>query len=150
LFRRNVACAVVAPLLKKISGCADTITGSIWMIAHENLDAAGGPFDCEGINYANAVSAAGDCAANPFSIGCDGHWRECLVPSDCTVFQDPEVESAAAELGCALGSEEGPTCKFASSPGLLFVSGRERDMTISVAQQLQRWHWLAKAKARGT
>jgi hypothetical protein len=148
-FRRNIACHLLPPLMQELTRCniGGPITSSAWLIAHENPDAAATSFDCTSIEYANAVSVTGgDCAANPISVGCDGHWRECLDASDCPVETNPELSEslATSTLGCAFGHvDDTGSCQFASSPGLLFVSGRERDMALSVAQQLQMWHWLA-------
>ena len=86
-FRRNVMCAMLPSLLQKLDHCNDKLDdNSVWVVAHENPDSTEGPFDCESISYANAISAPGDCAANPFSVGCDGHWRECMEGPDCPVF----------------------------------------------------------------
>jgi hypothetical protein len=174
MFRRNYFCDLLPSIMQQIAHCntgADNPAQVVWQVVHQDpADAQmGSIFDCDVVahaNLANLISTTGDCAHDPGSTGCDGHWRECQESSHCHILQKcGEVPALAANSSlCQLPDEAiEASCPFPgghehdvlsevdvcphwrTNPGLLMASGREKDMAISLIEELQKWYWLALA-----
>jgi hypothetical protein len=148
LYRRALGCEIFPALLQELTHCDDgnpgqTGQGTAWVIVHEGptqpIDLSS--FTCEGYGRGAIMSTLHtlDCGEDPTALGCDGQWRECQDDAGCPLPSIPATDTATTLD--ALDDES----IWRSNPGLLLASGREQDMAKSVAQDLQRWHWLALA-----